>query len=471
MKFRSSNYLPPSSSTHGWSGAGDKWISYVRTKPGTPVEVKGRFESEAEAEADAYRLDAETNASVTALRSAWIAEHARLDLSDVDLGEFMVPSADLDTDEYAYEADEVFDGVSLETLSRRSTPMLNRDERTKRDARPVSEPMSYSPAAMPDMLDFALANGVADRDRDRERELVAEVQDGASSVAFLELVSMYSNHINDAINNGVKTHGARADVDSLKRAALIAFTEHVMKFDLSRGPEASLYGGPGVTPIAYIFAPAVRQAVADETLPVTVNGRTVSEALAPAKAAKTERMRAEDVKRVPNIGVLLDEMGDTVWLAGFEFTRSQVELASEIAHMERVAYARFGRIETGSVYDWAFGDLPNDTHITAMLNRATFIEDVEGEEVPRGFASLSLLDIDPAADARMTTRVQRDRIERMMSVLTERQRETVEALFGLGGMEPMTQSEYAAATGVDQSTVSRTLNHALDAMLAYEGPA
>lgn len=374
-----------------------------------------------------------------------------------------------------WHADEVWDALSDEQLGRRTQPMLARWER-EYEARPDSGLFPYSPAAMPGLLDAVFSDhggytNVTDFPVEHEHNLIREITEDSSSEALLALAKLYSGALSSALRDARKVHSSRLNDDELKRAVLTGFVDHIFAFDLSV-PTARLMSSNGGLLLRRIL-PQVRQDAVDASLPVQVAGQRVSESAAGAKPSTTERVRAEDVKRIPNIGVLLAEMGDAVMLCGMVFTRAQVQMASDMAHLDRVQYARFGRIEPGSLHDWAYGDLPRDPVAFAM-NRLSLVEDDRGSEyqslqgVDFEFTvPLHLLSYDPVGEARMVTRAQRERIERLMSALTDRQADVVCSLFGIG-RDPMTQEEYAEHYGISQQAVSKSLLGALGAMRKAE---
>ena len=378
-------------------------------------------------------------------------------------GEFLVRSAMVAQEDFEYEPDEVFDAMSAEQLARNITPMLTDEERAVRDS-PRSDKINFTPSAMPSALLLALSSGQGPGEYSEctERDLIAQVQSESSSTAILELIARYADILRSAIQNSSRIHSTRVEVDIVQREILMAFTEAILEFDLTLPAEATLFGGPGARPLAFRFAPAVRQAVANETLPVQINGRTVSGALQATKQKSTERVPASQVRRKPNIGVLLEYMLESIEISGEVFTRSQIESASEAAHSDRVAYARFGRIEVGSIYDWAFGDLPA-SNVVPLLNRLSLVED----DTARSADQISTVTLwhDPVGEARLTTRLQRDQVVGLMAALSDRQRDVVAAVFGID-RDAITQYDYAAENGITQQAVSKSLLNALEIMRA-----
>ena len=462
---------PATPSLYGWSGSGARWVTYLREVSDPRSDRYGQsmvvasHTSEDDAMADAFARDLAENDMHAGLASAWARQYASLDLSDIEHGESMLASHELDDFWYSYEPDEVADSITAEQLSRRAAGSTNRE--------PVkySDPLPYSPAAMPGLLDEAFRGRWSREEHTAavDHPLIKRAQAGDSD-ALLELAAEYAGIL--------QKHGIRAanylrsylTDDEVKAVVWEVFTEAVMSFDLENAtPEQTLR----MTGLNKRFAPVLRQAAAENSVPTHISGQRLGEETQSREKVtppRVERMRKEDVKPTPNIGVLLDEMGETVSICGMTFTREQIQMASEEAHRERVAYARFGTISTGSRIDWDLGDYPRfNNNVGQWTRRLTVVEndkDAESDQVVEtvsGTIAAHTIVHDPSGEARVTQRWQRDFLRGLMSNLNERQVDVVSAVFGLD-RDPLTQEQYAEEHGVSQQAVSKSLRAALDAM-------
>ena len=231
-------------------------------------EVVGWFASEAEASSAIADLDPVTAADMA---STWVPF-----VANVEGYEFSFDNEvqTLDDEWYGYVADEVFDGVTAEQLAARENPAGHTPA-------PYGERLPYSPGAMPALLEAAFSRSgwvrPADRDLERERGLVAAAQAG-DSLAFGLLVESYSAAFISALSSAKKKYrGLGVRTDDLKSALLGVFFMQVRQFDVDAAPASeSLLGGRSTRNLMFAFARAARQAAADSTLPVSLDGRELS---------------------------------------------------------------------------------------------------------------------------------------------------------------------------------------------------
>ena len=414
MKHRSGDLTPAVSSMYGWSGAGERWVTYLRTDSG-PLDVVGSHACESDAMADAFARDYATNTAHTGLASVWAAQHASLNLSDRMSDPYMRRSADLSDEEYDYSPDEVFDSVLLDQLTARVSYIPGSYTPGE-----YGDSLPYSPGSMPDRLAVAFRSQNVERTAEEEHEWIRQAQAGDND-AFVRLLSAYSPHLRRRRDRLVVTAGV--PIGHAEYTVLAGFTDAVMLFDTAKaaGTSGRLAGGPGASrPLDLIINDAEWDARVEE-LPVQVSPRSLREFFA-----------------------LLDEANAD----GSKPTETALRGSSRLSEQD-----------VASLLRW---------HMVSRL-----VESDDGDESDSD--SVSIGDVDWATVAlhtavpveqqvRLVQAEAKNAVFTALAALSDVQRVTVIMRFGLDGEEPMSQERVAAVRGISQQAVADAERVALGKM-------